>query len=972
VSPDDPFRSMAGRSLAFDGLAVAAPKLEGPRYRRQALLGVGGMARVYLAVDAQLGREVALKVAETPEGRARLLREAELTALLDHPNVVALHDAGVDETGEPFYVMRLVRGDTFDRVLAGARDLSDRLSWVRRVADVAEAVAFAHDRGVVHRDLKPANVMIGAFGETQVMDWGLAARLGDLRDGDAIVGTPSYLGPEQARGEHVDARVDVFGVAAILYETLTGEPPWGRGDDAVERARVGRRPSVLDRAPATPADLAALVEKGLAFDPSERYASASALAEDLRAWLDGRRVIAHRYTTVELLRRVVAAWRVPLGLLAAATVALAAVVGVAVVRTTAERDRALRAESEALGAEARASAGLSRALTSYARAASEQDRWLDAAVLAATALVEAEDRQARGVLALASARNLPRRTGGFAVPTGRVAVFDGDVVVVRPNGADRVDARGRRETDLRGLAVAAGPGVVYVFEERAAGVSRDGGPTRWERFGELQFPIPEGADVADDGVLMYPFGTEQYAWGLFEERTTAPNPCARFRRAVAAGSGRRGLVVCEDGVGHLLGPGGVEARIPPLPEFGDVVGADLADGVAVIAGGHGAVAIFRTSDVAVIARRDLSIGAPTLVDVDRDGSRVALAAAGGAVVWDLRADVVEGLPVSGVRAMAWRADGGLDVVAETYHRFEFDDARPAPVIRRPKGIAAVAVGDDGEVVVGDGAGDVTWLDRFGRPARVVRPTGHVVKALARRADGVVFAGSTASVHRLDPSGEVRSFGLSARDLDWVGSGLLVSPYDRPFPVLDPDTGAMIRSDRFVSGNAYRAATGVDCRVALGDDGTILSVRGDAAPMPVGTFPEAGDVAVSDDCRLLYLATEGGLAAVDGESGAEVGFVALTHRPIRVTRSPGGGSFAVGTADGAVHVVDEELVWLAEVPASRDRIGGVEFDGDSTLVVVGWDGVVRRLDLGAVTADPVALRDEAIRRAGVDADAILAR
>jgi eukaryotic-like serine/threonine-protein kinase len=251
--------SAVGWSATADHERFAEPESVATpvRYAVGAQIGQGGMARVYTALDRHLDRDVALKEAR-PGTEARLAREARVMARLDHPNIVPVHDAGRGEDGRAFYTMRLVRGRSLAATLAATPSLAGRLRYVRTVLAVAEAVAFAHSRGVVHRDLKPANILVGAFGETQVMDWGIARVLGAPTEGatdvsppvgDAaltaaggVIGTPRYMSPEQARGEPVDGRADVWGLGAVLYEVLAGAPPrTGQPADVLAAAREGRR-----------------------------------------------------------------------------------------------------------------------------------------------------------------------------------------------------------------------------------------------------------------------------------------------------------------------------------------------------------------------------------------------------------------------------------------------------------------------------------------------------------------------------------------------------------------------------------------------------------------------------------------------------------------------------------------------------------------------------------------------------------
>jgi serine/threonine protein kinase len=319
----------------------------------------GGMGRIVAAEDVRLGRPVALKELLDPHSDhvIRFQREALITARLQHPGIVPVYEAGQWPGGEPFFAMKLVSGRPLDRVIADAKKLEDRLALLPRLAAACDAIAYAHSQRIVHRDLKPGNVLIGDFGETVVIDWGLAKDLdtaespesanrspraqlqkpeagsqsSTLTVAGAVMGTPAYMPPEQARGDQVDQRADVFALGAMLYHLLAGAPPYAArtATDVIAAAVLGKVVPLGQRERRAPADLVAIVERAMASDVADRYQNAGELAEELRRFLTGRLVGAHRYTALQRVTRFVRKHR------AAVTIATVAVIGFAVGGTMA-------------------------------------------------------------------------------------------------------------------------------------------------------------------------------------------------------------------------------------------------------------------------------------------------------------------------------------------------------------------------------------------------------------------------------------------------------------------------------------------------------------------------------------------------------------------------------------------------------------------------------------------------------------
>ncbi|MEZ4360357.1 MAG: protein kinase [Kofleriaceae bacterium] len=381
-------RTLDARGSHHTGELTPLPEVSAHHYRTDAEVARGGMGRISAAFDQRLGRKVALKELLDPVGEhlARFHREAIITARLQHPSIVPVYEAGQWPTGEPFFAMKLVSGRPLDRVVGETKTLAERIALLPRIVAASEAIAYAHSQRIVHRDLKPGNILIGEYGETVVIDWGLAKDLDQdepsgggstirghrpraearaaspsehvaaapesrsvapsgvstLTVAGAVMGTPAYMAPEQARGEPIDERCDVFALGAMLYHTLAGRPPYDAktATEVIAAAADGQVVALRARDPNVPAELIAIVERAMAPEVENRYRSARELAEELRRFMTGQLVGAHHYTAWQRARRYIVRHR------AAVTIAAVAVLGFAmggtfaVRRIVSERDRA--------------------------------------------------------------------------------------------------------------------------------------------------------------------------------------------------------------------------------------------------------------------------------------------------------------------------------------------------------------------------------------------------------------------------------------------------------------------------------------------------------------------------------------------------------------------------------------------------------------------------------------------------------
>lgn len=381
-----------------------------PHRSRDSYVGVvefarGGIGRIARAFDPRLSRVVALKELQSSShmDEQRFAREVRVTARLQHPGIVPIYDAGRWPNGEPFYAMKLIAGESLSARIKRSATLAHRLEFLRCVENVADTMAYAHAQGVIHRDLKPSNVLVGEFGETVVIDWGLAKILqanepmstNDLADkasesrivspldlqllgggahhdsdehissgpdqvvltqvGD-VLGTPYFMSPEQALGLSVDTATDIWAVGAILYNVIAGFPPFSDILDGtpIERVARGEPTPLVEIAPDCPVELLDIVSRAMSIQPSSRYRSVREIADDLRRFQAGQFVSAHRYSVAERVGRRLRRRALPVAVTAVAALLLGVIGIVAAVRVGRERDRAEARRIEAVNAGAEA------------------------------------------------------------------------------------------------------------------------------------------------------------------------------------------------------------------------------------------------------------------------------------------------------------------------------------------------------------------------------------------------------------------------------------------------------------------------------------------------------------------------------------------------------------------------------------------------------------------------------------------
>ena len=902
----------------------------GPRYERRGLLGVGGMGRVYAAWDRVLGREVALKEATTPALAARLAREARITAQLEHPGIVSVYDAGIGPDGRPWYAMRMVRGRTLAACIADCRSTQDRLDLVARLHDACQAVASAHAMGVAHRDLKPNNIMVGEFGETQVVDWGLAGPVPEVAADWARIapgsnrraeGTSRYMSPEQAEGAPASFAADVWSLGVTLGELL------GTADDL-------------------PAELITIHRHATRPDPAGRYPNAGALAEDLGHWLEGRRVTAHEYSARELLLRLYQAWRAPIGVALVGLLALGVALAVGIRREAVERAAAER--------------NLGAALTWQARTALADDRRPVAEILAASALRLGPSPEARGVLA-ATAGPRPVRVDHLSLPEGcrrsvssspdgsmlaclagdQLELWETDPLRLRWTRAARVD-----------VAPAWDEGLLVQDREAVMRLDlSDGSPTqRWAT--QVPWTLFPGAIGVAPGSMIK----------LRADGSQVVAPICIGSRASTAVLDGRVLVACDellriyDLEGNLLleralgapqdwssispvGPGALVGTFG-----GEVERVDLETGeINPLLHGFGS-AVVQVLPVA---------GTPYLV---------ALGARGGARVGNAQSGAWVGtLPGRVGRLAPAPNPGEVRLLGEALETWSLPaDLRPV-ALDLGAGLSQVTVSLDGtQVAYALGSGRV-GLVRVADGVELDHWQWQeaVAKCVTFLEDGLVASAMSGGMRRLLPGGQVAEPGAGAavhRRVGRLGSGFWGLPYVGPgLAYLGEEVRPL--GATFFEGSSSPSA---DRAVLLAEDG--------------GVWRFDGEQSVEIDRRLDMVAADigdGGQPLVLAERHrlcVDAACVDLEEAIIDVAWRD--GLVAVGTLGGDVLVIDgSSLATLAVLPGHTSRVSSVEL-GPGWLVSGSWDGTLRFWDLGVIREDPEVLLADRVAAWGMDLDQAL--
>lgn len=991
---------------------------EAERYIALARLGEGGMGQVSLALDSRLRRQVALKVPRGPASRARLAREAFITAQLEHPGIVTVYDAGTQKDGTPFYTMRLVRG----------RSLEERLVEqsgeppLRALIAACEAVGFAHDAGVVHRDLKPANIMVGDFGETVVVDWGLALTRAEL-DADAhegeVAGTPGYMSPEQRRGEPPDPRSDVWSLGAILYRMLSGHPPGAGSTRPDAQSALGPIAPLTTAAPNAPRELVAIADRALAPDPQARYPHALALAKDLENWLLGHRVAAYGYSPFELLRRLVRAWRVPLAIAFIALVALAILGVLATERVLTERDRAIEAEREVGRALASADMNLGRALLGLAERHRDAFEPAEAEVAAAAALIRLERAEpqsptpthaspltleARGILAnldtprprLVETLQLPQCSRRVIAPLGEktLCLDTGHLYPLGPSAAPLQTYPGpvldaaltsthlylsHRQAELTVYDFASStPLTPAITTESHPRLVVQGGksPALWRLWGfraaHHSARTAEGLGTSFSSDIAT-FDACADTGAIVEATVITSEPPHPERGPVA-------LTLCNDGVLRRLWDGGrVVLDELQLHAHGRAVAA--SDTGLFIATEPGRLFGVELSDTLTLRFTvETRVNGVRSLHLSPDGRLLAIGAEGLGVTIVDTADghVLFRLPLSAGSEPRFSATGELLTFASgAVSRWSLPSSPIASRIGQvgSAGLATFAISDhDGRrhIVTGDGEGWVRVYDEAGR-----------LRASRRFGDRVV--------KRIDALGEriwVSHFfaeGVLELDLDLGSDRLLGGLGHRSRRIAALGTGEVLSADytaragRLTVDGSEPVADLVaidlapsptrDQAVLVGQDGRLATYRAGAIRV-LGTFAAPRAAAIDD--QGLVLVSSDAVRWLSGD-GAELSRITSPHEVLDVALTQ---SFvALARADGKTIVYPRQpgQAPLTLLGGHAKRVAQVELgqrdrDDAAILYSASWDGTVLRYRLGPI--DPTKRLAEASAHWGLGLQALL--
>lgn len=963
---------------------------EGVRYERGLELGRGGMGRVVAARDLRLGRQVALKEVRPGINQrtaaAQLIAEAQLAAGLDHPGIVAIHDAGRDAQGQPFYTMRLVRGRTLHQAARLVPTQTERLRLMQPLLAACHAVAHAHTRSIVHRDIKPDNLLVGPHGETQVADWGLACTLAQAAVG-GVVGTVGFMAPEVAAGQPASPRSDVYSLGATLVAVLHAADP---GAD-------------LTRLAATlPPELRAIAERCLDPDPLCRYPDAERLAEDVSAWLDGRRVTAHSYSAVQLLGRLWRTFRIPIAVGVVGLLLITVVTWQGYRRTVRQRDRAIAAERLARGAQSQSEKNLAAAYGQAAESMEATGAHPEAETMAAAAVALSPAPASRGILARVTEGPELALTLDVPLPSCRQLRFSPEgkwLLCIKDDEAllwrgDDGQLQWRRPGTFVDGAISSSAGRVLLTDPDYLGLSLDLTTGATVTSG---LPLCRRLDpvVQRDTKWIALFGVTHVdlldmATNTIHHVDAVCSPTDRIAAAAFATAPATLLIACDSGRLYRAAVGRAAES--------------LASAVTLSSPG-GASALAVTSDGKVLlGTRDGRLWVdgrehpgwsggihrlqPSVQSLwtGPDGSVAVVGEGLGPMVWSQLAQKPVRLPLQDRRAVAFIDAHTVAVAGERLRHYTMRPlAHPARWVARA-GLSQLSVSPDGSLLAaGGGDGTVTvWHSTSQEVVLQRKLTAGVVLSVAFSPDGqrlavgmgaepgfvVLQVGSWESLPAAKPV-PIKRLGYFANGLLWR------STYAEGVDLVDAQgIHQALRSELLAGGPGPAAVnapqtTLVSCN--QWGDIVLIDQRDPQHLELLVRAPGIAALALSSDRRTVAVAEASRVRLLDVASRRFTAEIAdpgqhITH----VEFSPDDRLLLAGELDRSVRVwLLANSVELAVLRGHGQRVSDIAFGpGTLGLLSASWDGTIVRWDLGRLVAPADTLTGVIAARWGIQVDEAL--
>jgi WD40 repeat protein len=963
------------------GSSALAPMLFGnpERYVVIAEHGRGGLGRVSRAHDLGLGRDVAIKelLSRGAIREVRFLREALITARLEHPGIVPIHEVGRWPDGRPFYAMKLVSGRSLRELIAERTTIDERIGLLHHVIAIADAIAYAHDRNIIHRDLKPANVIVGEFGETIVIDWGLAKDLTSVDDdatagggsmrsspddeltvAGSVLGTPTYMSPEQERGEPVDQRADVFAIGAMLWELCALEkvPP----SDRRRRHRVLRSAGIDD-------DLIAIIAKASDPDRARRYPHAGALAADLKAFKSGARIAARRYSLYAMLAHWTRRHRAAaLAVLAFVAVAIASVTALAALyrssrnNARAARDRLIQSYEEQ-GRRLLLDGEYLHALPYLAEAYAQGDRSTAVRFLLARAerLVGAQlaghvhatrvrDAAFRpggaqivsvsedGEAAIWNAATgqvtaaLPARGGPYAAAVTRDGAF---AAVARPDGVtvwDGVHARTIATGPAERIAIdAAGQRIAVVAGGDLSAWSAATGERLWTASVKVA-----STQVGWSGDTVVVIGVDTIA------RVTDGHvvvPLAASGPVYAGFFGGRLIATVSDNIVELWDTAGVRLGKISGPAHAHAVAIDRSTGRIAVAGADGIVRLYADPGGALLSELVGHHGGMRGIEFSDDGGRLATTGADQTLrIWDVvRHRQIASLlgtgaaygagpsfDASGKRVVVATSSGDVRVFAATD-----PDAELAVPTREPA--LSVQFLDGGRRFATSGLDGLrTWTSATGARVSVFEPPSPVLAVLSPDGTKLAIISPPSPDSSQVADAEIRDAATHDLLARFRGSARFVwAGFDHA-------------SQRVVTGSVHRE---VELWNLRGE--RLASFHGPNRRIVRGYFRVAFS---PDDRRIVGPSSEQSAAIWDIASGRELGNVTIPGGANTASFDSAGTRFLTSGSDSAARLWDAETFTLLRSFEFSGLVRVAAIDPGATLVAGLAGGGIHIMDVASGT------------------------